>query len=80
MTDMKILADVVEEGLTSIGIFDDFNEILGDVHDDEGKEGVLKAVERYNVAIDFINEHMDESREPVQRITENKLNSYGLLD
>ncbi len=55
-TDLKALAEFVEEGLAGLGVLDDTDEILACYYEDDGAKGAKRAQKHYNNAITFVNE------------------------
>ena len=76
--DMKALAEFVEEGLAGLGILDDADEILMNVYDTDGPEGVKKAQKYYNNAIAFVNEVNENSDLELCFITDQEIIDWEL--
>lgn len=55
----ELLAEFVEEALAGLGVMDDADELIGYCADENGVEEARKMMERYNVAINFVNDTID---------------------
>lgn len=75
-TNMKLLAKFVEEGLAGLGVLDDVDELIAYTYEDSGEKGAREAMERYNNAIDFVNETIKNKKNRIERITEEDFEDY----
>lgn len=71
--DVTLLAEFVEEGLGTTGILDDADVILADVFENGGIEEARNAFNRYNNAIQFVNDVLGSN---LKAITEKQFQRY----
>ena len=61
-SELRDVADVLNECMAGRGIYDDWDEVIIDMRDQVGYDGAVEYAKRVQRSIDFVNRHssMDE--------------------
>lgn len=69
----ELLAEFVQEALAGLGVMDDADELIGYCADEGTVEEAREMMERYNNAINFVNDTLDDD---IRLITEDDFKEW----
>lgn len=69
MSDLKVVAELLETTMTNAGILDDYDELIWDILEDNSLDEARKYHESVLAGVAFIKEHTDDTYLDAESLT-----------